>query len=61
MTFKELQDLVGMNIKQMSDYFNIPYRTAQEWRAERRTPPEYVLDLMRYKLEKEGKIKEELK
>lgn len=60
MKFKELQDLAGMNIKQMSNYFNIPYRTAQDWAAERRTPPEYVMDLMKYKLIKEGKIKEEV-
>lgn len=58
--FKNLLEATGMNIKQMSEYFNVPYRTAQDWAAERRTPPDYVVDLMRYKLIKEGKIKEEL-
>lgn len=55
MTFKELLQQSGMNIKQMSDYFKIPYRTAQDWNAGRRTPPEYLLGLMAYKLEKEKK------
>lgn len=56
MTFKELREASGMNLKQFSDYFNIPYRTIQNWEGERRNCPEYLLDLMKYKLEKESKI-----
>ena len=56
MTFKELRESTGMNMKQFSDYFNIPYRTIQNWDAERRQCPEYLMDLMEYKLVNENKI-----
>jgi DNA-binding transcriptional regulator YiaG len=55
MTFKELRELSGMNMTQFAKYFNIPYRTIQDWEYENRKCPVYVLELMRYKLEKEGK------
>jgi DNA-binding transcriptional regulator YiaG len=56
MTFKQLREASGMNIKQFSDYFNIPYRTMQNWESERRQCPEYLLELMHYKLVNESKI-----
>ena len=34
-------------------YFNIPYRTIQNWEAGTRQCPEYVVELIKYKLEKE--------
>lgn len=58
MTFKELRQAAEMNIKQFSEYFNIPYRTVQNWDLEIRKCPEYLMDLMEYKLKKEGVIKE---
>lgn len=42
-----------MTQKEFSKYFNIPVRTLQDWEQERRTPPEYVVELIEYKLEKE--------
>lgn len=56
MTFKELRESTGMNMKQFGEYFNIPYRTIQNWDSERRHCPDYLLELMKYKLEKECKI-----
>ena len=56
MTFKELIETSGMNLKQFSDYFEIPYRTVQNWKLEKRECPEYLLKLMQYKLEKEKDI-----
>ena len=56
MTFKELREASGMNLKQFSDYFNIPYRTIQNWEGERRQCPEYLMDLMEYKLINENKV-----
>ena len=53
MTFKELREASGMNMKQFSDYFNIPYRTIQNWDSERRQCPKYLLELMEYKLDNE--------
>ena len=53
MTFKELRQQSGMNKKQFSDYFGIPYRTIQNWEAEVRPCPDYLLNLMQYKLDNE--------
>lgn len=58
MSFKELRIMAGMSLKQFSDYFDIPYRTIQNWEAEVRKCPEYLLELMAYKLKHEGLIKE---
>lgn len=54
MTFKELREKSGMNKTDFSKYFGIPYRTVQNWELGLRECPEYLLDLMQYKLEKEG-------
>ena len=56
MTFKELRESTGMNIKEFSEYFNIPYRTAQNWETGHRQCAEYLLELMHYKLVVENKI-----
>lgn len=56
MTFKELREKTGMNMKKFSDYFEIPYRTVQDWEYENNRFPEYLKKLMIYKLEKENII-----
>lgn len=56
MTIKELRQAAGMNITQFSQYFGIPYRTVQGWELGERQCPSYLIDLIQYKLEKEGKI-----
>ena len=55
MTFKELREQSGMNLKQFSEYFEIPYRTIQNWEGGQRKCPEYLLKLMQYKLESNKK------
>ena len=55
---KELREQMGMNRIEFSEYFNIPYRTVQDWEAEKRELPEYVLNLMVYKAEMEKLVKE---
>ncbi len=56
MNFKELRKQSGMTQKQISDYFGIPKRTIENWDAGVNKCPEYLLDLMKYKLIHEGKI-----
>lgn len=53
MKFKELIESSGMNLKEFSEYFEIPYRTVQNWKLGKRECPEYLLKLMKYKLENE--------
>ena len=58
-TFKELRQQSGMNMKQFSNYFEIPYRTIQDWEYSKRKCPEYLLKLMEYKLTNENKKRRE--
>lgn len=52
-----LRAMSGMTIKAFAEYFSIPYRTVQDWVAGQRKCPEYLLDLMEYKLKNEGIMK----
>ena len=44
---------MGMNRREFCDYYGIPYRTVQDWEAEKRELPEYLLRLMIYRAEME--------
>ena len=55
--FRELRQLSGMSQEKFSKYFKIPKRTIEDWdRGVRKCAP-YLIALMRYKLEHEGKLK----
>lgn len=56
MTIKELRTAAGMTQKAFAEYFNIPKRSIENWEGEKRQCPDYLLDLMQYKLEHEGLI-----
>lgn len=58
MTFKEIRERSGMTRNQFCEYFGIPYRTVQDWELGNRKCPEYLLNLIHYKLVNEEKIKE---
>lgn len=57
--FKELREQSGMTRNQFCEYFGIPYRTVQDWELGNRKCPEYLIDLMKYKLDHEQKAYEE--
>lgn len=50
----ELRYSTGMNRREFADYFEIPYRTVQEWELGNRNMPEYLLRLMIYKVQIEN-------
>lgn len=50
---KELRMQTGMNQAQFASYFNIPKRTYQNWELGTRNCPQYLIDLMQYKLNNE--------
>lgn len=52
----ELFDASGMTMSSFSSYFEVPPRTMQDWIYCARPCPQYVIDLMAYKLEHENKI-----
>lgn len=53
----ELKEKSGMNWKQLSEYYEIPYRTIQDWGHGKREMPDYVLRLMQYKMKMEVLLK----
>ena len=59
MTFKELREASGMTQREYAEYFGIPLRTIENWSGSVNKCPEYLLDLMHYKLKTEGIIKAE--
>lgn len=48
-----LRTNTGMTRKEFCEYFEIPYRTLQDWELGNRKMPDYLLRLMAYKIETE--------
>lgn len=53
----ELRNSTGMTRKEFCEYFEIPYRTLQDWELGNRKMPEYLLRLMAYKIKMEDLAK----
>lgn len=53
MTFKELRKESGMTQKAFSEHFGIPLRTIENWERNVNKCPQYLLNLMEYKLNNE--------
>ena len=53
--FKMVRAESEMNRKEFAEWLGIPYRTMQEWELGRRAMPQYVLDLIVYKVRNEKK------
>lgn len=51
--FQELRNATGMSQTRFAEYFGIPRRTVQNWDLGLRQCPDYLIDLMEYKLRKE--------
>lgn len=49
-----LKEKTRMNWKAFAQYFDIPYRTMQDWYMGKRGMPDYLLRLMIYKIEMDG-------
>ena len=59
---KALREATGMNRREFAAYFEIPYRTVQDWELGNRQMPDYLLRLMAYKVHMEKmyrRVKEE--
>lgn len=55
-TILELRRAAGMTQKAFSEYFNIPKRTIEQWEGNHRECKDYIIELIRYKLEKDNLI-----
>lgn len=54
----ELRESTGMTRTEFCEYFEIPYRTVQDWELGNRKMPDYLLRLMEYKIRMEQGIKD---
>ena len=54
-SIKELRASAGMTQNEFGEYLNIPMRTIQNWEGGQRNCPEYVIDLIKYRLDNENK------
>ena len=52
----ELRQAAGMTQKAFAEYFGISKRAIESWEGKKRKCPDYLLELMKYKLEKENLI-----
>lgn len=50
MTIQITRKAMGMTQDQMADFLEIPKRTIEDWERGVRTPPIYVVKLIRYRL-----------
>ena len=48
MTIKELRSRTGLSQIKFSEKYGIPGRTVEDWETGKRTPPDYVLDMLTY-------------
>lgn len=53
MTFKEAFELSGLSYSEFSRRYKIPYRTLMNWASGIRNCPQYVLDLLEYRIRHE--------
>ena len=51
--FIRLRESTGMNRKDFADYLGVPYRTMSDWEHGLRTMPQYVMNLMEFKVRTE--------
>ena len=48
MQIKEIRTRTGLSQANFSEKYSIPKRTIEDWETEKRTPPDYVLDMLTY-------------
>lgn len=58
MTINELRERSGMTQKEFAEYFGLSKRAVESWEGGQRKCPDYLLNLMLYKLRKEGIIQD---
>lgn len=53
-TIKNLCETYGITQTELSRKYGIPLRTVQDWHGGRRTPPDYVVNMIAALLAREG-------
>ena len=55
---KGLREEMQLNRREFCEYFDIPYRTVQDWECGKRVMPDYVLRLLEYKIRMDQMLQE---
>lgn len=55
MTIKDIRLSSGLTQAEFSKKFHIPCRTLQSWELGERVPPDYVIELLEYRIKTEQK------
>lgn len=50
MSIRDLRKLLGDTQSEFSERYNIPFRTIQNWESGVRKPPEYIIDLLKQRI-----------
>ena len=58
-TIKDLRSRSNMTQKDFAEYFGIPKRTLEDWERGARKCPDYLVELMEYKLETEQMMQDD--
>ena len=53
MTIREIREKTGLSQAKFGERYGIPTRTIEEWEGGRRTPPPYVVTLLRRAVEED--------
>ena len=56
MTVKEIRESVGLSQSKFASALNIPVRTLQKWETGERSCPEYVVELIAYRVQHDPKF-----
>lgn len=55
-TIKEIRESTGLSQQKFCDLLNIPKRTVQDWEQGKRQCPEYVAELIAYRVKHDKSI-----
>lgn len=58
MTIKEIRTFTGLSQQKFGDRYCIPLRTIQDWEADKRQPPIYVVKLLERAVKEDFENKE---
>lgn len=50
MEIKDIREKAGLSRKEFCELTDVPYRTLQDWERCLRTPPEYLITLIDFKV-----------
>ena len=56
-TIKEIRSKTGLSQQAFSEKYHIPKRTVENWEGKKSTPPEYVIELLEFKVNHDLGIK----